>query len=306
MQCVQCNKIVENLGKRFKYCSPECRLKNKEVTLQCKNCNSNFVTHKHSGKKYCNKNCMCEYNRNNENCGWKMPMYERWLKKYGKDIADEKMLAFRTVVSDLALISAQSDTMKQVYADFTKRTIERNKKNKGKTFEEQYGNEKAAEIKLKKSLATTGEKNPAYGKVYSKGGRSVKGYYKTLFFRSLLEYSFMKHLEILGYDLLIDIDYECFHIKYEVNNVQRTYTPDFFLKKEKILYEVKPYYRLTHESIILKAKAAKEFCVELGIQYIIMTEKDFLKINFETATKDENVKFDERTFKYFRKQENVD
>lgn len=88
------------------------------------------------------------------------------------------------------------------------------KEKAGKTLEEVHGVELARKLRKSRSLHARGENNPAYGKIYVNGGKSVKGYYKGKFFSSLLEYSFMKHLESGGVSLDVDVDYECFVIPF--------------------------------------------------------------------------------------------
>jgi hypothetical protein len=148
-------------------------------------------------------------------------------------------------------------------------SVERNKKiskarkkfwedKKGKTVEELYGFEKGKSIREIKSKQTKGEKNPAYGKIYTKIGRK-RGYYKGMFFRSLWEYSYMKFLE--SNEISLDeVEYESILIKYTKNNGGRTYRPDFFLKNERKLIEIKSKYYLENdkELINIKKQAAEK------------------------------------------------
>jgi len=150
---------------------------------------------------------------------------------------------------------------------------------------------------------SSGERNPAYGKIYFDGGKSVKGYYKGKFFRSLLEYSFMKHLESKGLSLESDVQYECFRVPFVFEGKNRTYHIDFHVFPERIVYEVKPAYVVKNPPMIQLAKwnAAKVFCAERGLQFKVVTEKEFPKIRFKDAyDSDAEVKWDERTFKYFK------
>jgi hypothetical protein len=153
------------------------------------------------------------------------------------------------------------------------------------------------------SARTKGELNPAYGKIYSDGGKSVKGRYKGKFFRSLLEYSFMKHLESRGFSLDVDVRYECFRIPFTFEGKNRTYHVDFHVVPEGIVYEVKPIYVVRNPPTLQLAKweAAKLFCTERGLQFKVVTEEDFPKIRFKDAYDgDTEVEWDERTFKYFK------
>lgn len=225
--------------------------------------------------------------------------YERWVEKYGDDIANIKQAEYLKNMSKAILCADMSLQKKRAGETFAAM----NQSNKGKKLEEIYGEEKAKEIKRNQSIRYMGENNPAFGKVYKKGGRSVKGYYKGLFFRSLFEYSFMKHLELLGFDLANDIDYECFKVPYQIEGKNRTYTIDFYVKSINAVYEVKPNYQVKimkdTDVLAIKIKAAQNFFTEKNITFSIVTENDFQKITFAEAKLDQNIKFDERTFEYF-------
>jgi len=206
-----------------------------------------------------------------------------------------------------------SSTYKHTYADYSlQRKIasemytKMNKNNTGKTFEERFGKEKADSIKKKFSIRSSGKNNPAFGKNYKSGGKSVKGYYKNLFFRSLFEYSFMKYLESMNIDLHNDVDYECFSIPYKLDEIDRTYRIDFYIKSKNIVYEIKPAYQLKNMSHVLQCKidAAIQYFKNKNIGFSILTEQDFPKISFANALLDKNIKFDERTFKYFKSTRN--
>ena len=123
--------------------------------------------------------------------------------------------------------------------------------------------------------------------------RGRVGRYKGKIFRSLLEYSFYKHLETEGYDLETQIIYEPVHITYELNNRARTYTPDFLIGPLKTIVEIKPSFELSiagrREIIDVKCNAGNKFCKEKGLRYTIMTEKDFPVIHKSIAACDPDV-----------------
>lgn len=178
------------------------------------------------------------------------------------------------------------------------------KEKSGKTLEEVHGIKLAGQLRARRSLAAQGSRNPAYGKIYANGGKSVKGYYKGMFFRSLLEYSFMKHLERRGVSLENDVDYERFVIPYSLDGRQRTYRIDFFVKSENVAYEVKPAYVLRKPGLQqVKWDAARTFLGQRGVVFKIVTEHDFEKVTFDVARQDSNVSWKEKTFKYFKKEE---
>ena len=181
--------------------------------------------------------------------------------------------------------------------------IARNKSTRGKTIEEIYGVEQATSIRSKLSTSALGTNNPAYGKIYTNGGKSIKGHYKGRFFRSLFEYSFMKHLESQGVSL-DDVNYECFTIPYRFEERERTYRIDFYVQTQNIVYEVKPAYAVKKPTPLNEAKwnAAREFFSRHKIEFKIVTENDFQKIKFDDAIKDADVVWKEETFKYFNKK----
>lgn len=173
----------------------------------------------------------------------------------------------------------------------------------GKTVEQIYGDEKGQAIRALQSSQRQGSLNPAYGKVYARGGRSVKGYYKGFFFRSLLEYSFMKHLEKKGFDLARDVRYERFRVPYIFNGRDRTYTVDFHVVPENVVYEVKPKYvvRKPPAEQLAKWEAARMWLADRGLEFRVVTEDDFKKILFKDVYGvDAEVEWDERTFEYFK------
>jgi hypothetical protein len=162
---------------------------------------------------------------------------------------------------------------------------------KGKTVEELYGEERGSKIRQIKSEQTSGEKNPAYGKVYTKIGRK-RGYYKNFLFRSLWEYSYLKFLESSGYSLE-EVEYENILIKFKFKNVHRTYRPDFYLKKDNKLIEIKSKYHLVmdNELINIKKQAAEKWCIDNNSTYHILTEDDFPIFTYVQAKQDPCVVF---------------
>jgi len=168
----------------------------------------------------------------------------------------------------------------------------------GKTNAEIYGEERAADISRRTSAAVSGENNPAWGKVYARSGRSVKGWYKGVFFRSLFELSFLLHAErSMGLDVQHDLDYEAHLIRWSGG----TYRPDFGVPSQGLLFEVKPSRLAKTPKNMAKFEAARAYCAERGLEFRVVTEDDFPKLSFQELLAVEGVKWDERTFEYFRK-----
>jgi|SRR6478609_95876 len=221
-----------------------------------------------------------------------------WQKRYG-DAWEERWNAWRKKMSEAT--SGEKNPMhgRHEHVHGLKRFA---KEKTGKSLEEVHGDVLANKIRISRSVHAQGSSNPAYGKVYANGGKSVKGYYKGLFFRSLLEYSFMKHLELTGVDLHNDVDYECFQAKFVFEGRERTYRPDFYVKSQNVVYEIKPSYVLKRVPELQEAKwkAMRELLDLSGIVFRVITEADFTKITFDVAKQDPNVVWIEKTLTYFK------
>jgi len=157
---------------------------------------------------------------------------------------------------------------------------------KNKTYEEIYGAEKSILIKNKLSKSGKGKhstligpKNPQYGKPAHKlSGKSSKGYYKNIFFRSIYELSFI--VNVLEEN---NITWESGELKKHIIpyttkiGTKRNYFPDFITEKEII--EVKPSALINTEQNISKQQAAKIYAKLKNKIYKIYTEKDFNILN---------------------------
>lgn len=153
---------------------------------------------------------------------------------------------------------------------------------KNKTYEEIYGTEKSVLIKNKLSKSGKGKhgtligpKNPQYGKPAHKlSGKSSKGYYKGIFFRSIYELSFI--INVLEKNNIV---WESGELKKHIipyttkTGTRRNYFPDFITEKEII--EVKPSALINTEQNINKQRAAKTYAILKNKIYKVYTEKDF-------------------------------
>jgi len=265
----------------------------------CECCKEEKCEPRGNKPRFCSRSCKNKWEHANgiRKIGFDPKIsWESYVRsKYGDEIAEQRIQEYKKKMS-VAILASDMSLMKQVNS---KKRAELNRLQKGKTLEELYGTEKAAQIKAKISKKASGELNPAYGKIYVNGGKSVKGYYKGFFFRSLFEYSFMKHLECRGISLDTDVKYESHRFEYEWNNKKRTYCSDFFVISENVLYEVKPLYALNNEINQCKFQAAQRALEGTGIMFRVVTENDFRKISFDEARKDVDVVWKEETFRYF-------
>jgi hypothetical protein len=80
-----------------------------------------------------------------------------------------------------------------------------------------------------------GKDNPSYGKVPINSGRSYKGWYKGLFFRSSLELLFILDFESRTARLPLSAEGAAFRVKYR----DKTYCPDFFDPVTRTVFEIK-------------------------------------------------------------------
>jgi hypothetical protein len=156
------------------------------------------------------------------------------------------------------------------------------KKFYGMTWEEKYGKKKSIEMKEYASrncklIPKFGKDNHQFGKPAHKlSGTGVKGYYKDIFFRSLLEASFIHNL------FQNNIEFENGELKkyaivYNFDDRKRTYYSDFVVGD--VLYEVKPKALINTRQNIAKADAAKIWCMKNNKQYKIITEEEINRLN---------------------------
>jgi len=262
------------------------------------------VRHRYQTKKkqrFCGRSCINKWKHESgilNSKGSNNPMSgksikECWTEKYGEEEAERRAKSHSKSVSRVT--SGENNPMHgKTHSVESRQKMSR--AHGGKTLEERWGEDRARKFKEALSKRMTGAGNHMFGKT-SSGGRSIKGTYKGHFFRSLLEYSFMRHLEEQGHNLK-DVDYET--IRISVSDVM-TYKPDFFVPATQTLYEVKPAYAVSREENVNKFAAARNYCREKGWTFAVVTENDFRKIPFAEAQADANVTFDERTLTYFRK-----
>jgi hypothetical protein len=175
---------------------------------------------------------------------------------------------------------------------------------------EKYGLDEAnrlnSEKKMKNSIASTGARNPMFGKPSPNGsGNGWQGWYKGWRFRSLKELSF-----VINYLEKNNIRWESaekkqYMIKYLKNGVARNYYPDFFLPDEKCLVECKPKKLFNSQETILKKEAAEIFCKDNGYSYELI---DPIKIEDDVILKlylQDLIQFDKRYDLIWRQKWNI-
>jgi hypothetical protein len=144
-------------------------------------------------------------------------------------------------------------------------------------WEDIFGVDKAAKMKQNMSAKTKGKNNPMYGKpAPKKSGNGISGYYKASYFRSLLELSYMLHLDATGIKWESG-ETEIHKTHYVYNGIQRSYYPDFYLPDSNEYIEVKPF-ALSQTTLV----QVKLFAVMAENKKIsLITEHDIMKVSKE-------------------------
>jgi len=235
--CPQCLKEISNTS--FNYCK-----RAKQLRTLCRKCsisNRDFTGHKNPfyGKKHSDK--ILEQIKNTKaNSGYKDSIETRKKKSIGSAGKNNPMYG------------------KTIYG----------------VWIDKYGvraaYQKIKEHKLKQSINTSGSNNPMYGKpAPKKSGNGISGWYKTVFFRSLKELSYI--INYLEQNNLKWTTCESVGIKINYKNYSgydRTYTPDFIIDNKII--EIKPKRLINSPLVKLKTEAAKKYCLEHGYEYEII------------------------------------
>ncbi len=151
-----------------------------------------------------------------------------------------------------------------------------------KDFGPEKANELYEERKKRFSEMFSGEKNFSYGVVREHGtGRSLSGWYKSWFFRSLKELSYVVNVIEKHNWAWQTAESEEFVVPYydKAAGKNRTYRADFIINGN-IMVEIKPKRNHKDPLVLLKAKAARKFCKSKGWKYKIIDTKtlDYNKI----------------------------
>ena len=161
---------------------------------------------------------------------------------------------------------------------------------------EKYGieiaNEKQKIFKEKISKATKGQNNPMYGKPSPKGsGNGWKGYYKNIYFRSLLELAFLVYLHTNNLEFE-NGEKRKYTIDYFFQNTQRTYRPDYIVGN--IMYELKPKKLWNTLEVTAKSNAAIIWCEKHNMKYELFEPQRIDKITLKQMIIDNEVTFVEK------------
>jgi hypothetical protein len=142
------------------------------------------------------------------------------------------------------------------------------------SWSDRYGEDIANERKLAMSNRTSGEGNPMYGKpAPKKSGNGISGYYRKFYFRSLLELSYMLKLDSENIEY-VSCESTRKRFVYELDGVNKTYFPDFFIPSTNTYIEIKPSQMLKNREVNVKAKAV----IDAGEKFSFVTQRDMIKI----------------------------
>ena len=137
------------------------------------------------------------------------------------------------------------------------------------------GQAKVNEWKEKQSARMTGTGNVSYGIIRENSGRSYKGWYKGLFFRSSYELAFIIDYEDANKTLPESAENR---IRIDLSN-NKTYTPDFFCPTTNTVFEIKAERFL--EDNQEKFAAGEQFCADKSWSYKVLTETDLRSLPIE-------------------------
>ena len=173
----------------------------------------------------------------------------------------------------------------------------------GKKLEEIVGNEKANDIKTKKSISYTGKGNPMYGKPSPNGsGNGWSGWYNGWFFRSILELSYMIKV-IDRYNIKWESgEKKEYKIKYiDKNGTPRNYFSDFIIAKKYII-EIKPNKLKNTISVLEKRNAAIEYSNKLNMKYKITNVPPLTDTELKELIDTNKIQLTERYIKKYKEK----
>ncbi|MDF2534860.1 MAG: hypothetical protein K0R18_1019 [Bacillales bacterium] len=145
-------------------------------------------------------------------------------------------------------------------------------------FGEDEARQKESNRRRKISNATSGENNPMYGRPSPVGsGNGWSGYYKGVYFRSIIELSFLKYL--IDSNVRYENGEKKKHkIEYNLNGKILNYFPDYYLLDSNEYVEIKPKKLLSTKKNAAKFDSAiKKF----GDKFKVLTEEDVSLLQIE-------------------------
>ncbi len=198
-----------------------------------------------------------------------------------------------------------NETIHRIIECRNKQIIPKGIENKmfGKTYEELYGNTKAAELKNNLSKRMIGENNPMFGKPSPQGsGNGWSGWYKGWFFRSILELSYMIKV-IERYSMKWETgENHKYKIQYtDTYGVCKNYFPDFIIN-DKYIVEIKPTSLMKTLKVMEKVNAGIEYCSKNNMIYKITNIPSLTTTEFRELVDTNKVKLTNRYSKKYNEK----
>lgn len=265
----------------------------------------------------CSKSCVTSLNNKKLHAAGKMPSIGKsvakkmkeaggWEAFYGKNKADKirQRVSVQMSTDNAKWHSSHSKEKREQMRQNSAKNIR--DRQLGKTLEEQYGVERANRIKSKISRSLSGSKNPMYGVPSPRwSGGGISGKIDDIWFRSLLELSFILDQKIKGV-IVMNAENSKFRIEYaDKNGNIRNYFPDFYLPESDTVIEIKPSKFLKNDDVIRKKKSA----TTNFSNYEIKTERDFKVLTIKELIelmKSETINLSKRSEIKLRKNEAFD
>lgn len=222
----------------------------------CRSCN--LKEQYRIGERVCS---LIDYNKSEEN-------HKNWEERFGKEKAEKlkKEFSEKYKGENNPNSRTKNPTSKKGNKEWALKNM------KGKKWEELFGPEKAKIAKEKLSKKNKGSGNPMYGKPSPQGsGNGWCGWYNNLFFRSILELSFLIKNPNVKSAEYIKIPYK------DYNGNERNYLPDFI--DEVNLYEIKPSHLVDSKENQLKFEAARVYCEDNNLNFKIITDLDINRLS---------------------------
>ncbi len=112
------------------------------------------------------------------------------------------------------------------------------------------------------------QKNAKRLKIHEQTGLKYQGKYEAHF----LDYCFENKIKVE----------KAKSIKYNFENKQKVYHPDFFLREKNLIIEIKSSY--TYNKDLKKNIAKQNACIKKGFNFIFIIDKDYKKFKIKSAT----------------------
>lgn len=159
----------------------------------------------------------------------------------------------------------------------------------GISWEVKYGKERSDQLKEQfrknhRLPVMYGADNPQWGKpAHPLSGKGTKGYYKGIYFRSLMEASFIVNFLEKNNMNFENGELKKYLIPYMFEGKSRNYFCDFVV--DNTYYEVKPKSLHSSPQNVAKWEAAKIWCERNYKKHIVMCEDDYTLLNQEDIDK---------------------